>query len=91
MSESKNRSAGDSSGTGSVATDSDAVRQAFSALSFEQKISTLLQIEFDILGEAVDTVVSAASKAVDDIANYCAPSEPSASSTPGAGGAASTS
>ena len=71
--------------------DAGAVRQAFAALPFDQKFSTLIQIELDILGDAVDSVVSAASKAVDDIARCCAPSEQSASATPGAPGSASAS
>jgi hypothetical protein len=69
----------------------DAVREAFAALPFDQKFSTLIQIELDIFGDAVDSVVSAASKAVDDIASCCWPSEQSASATPGAGGPTSTS
>lgn len=69
-------------------TAADDVRQAFSGLPFEQKISTLIRIELDMLGDAVDTVVSAASKAVDDIATAC--SEPSGTKTPSSGGQAST-
>lgn len=49
----------------------DDVRQAFSGLPFEQKVSTLIRIELDMLGDAVEAVVSAASKAVDDIATSC--------------------
>jgi hypothetical protein len=88
MSESKNAS-GESSG--SVGNDPDAVRQAFGALPFDQKFSTLIQIELDILSEAVDTVVSAASEAVDDFVRCCAPSEQPDSATPGAPGSAATS
>lgn len=47
----------------------DDVRRAFSGLDFEEKISTLIRIELDMLGDAVETVVSVASKAVDEIAN----------------------
>jgi hypothetical protein len=47
------------------------VRHAFSGLPFEQKLSTLIRIELDMLGDAVEAVVSAASKAVDDIAASC--------------------
>lgn len=53
------------------------IRDAFSGLPFEQKFSTLIRIELDMLGDAVDAVVSAASKVVDDIANAC--SEPACS------------
>lgn len=73
--------------TSSGNTAADDVRHAFSGLPFEQKISTLIRIELDMLGDAVDTVVSAASKAVDDIANAC--SEPPGTKTPSPGGPAS--
>ena len=66
----------------------DDVRQAFSGLPFEQKLSTLIRIELDMLGDAVDIVVSAASKAVDDIATAC--SERSGTKTASSGGQAST-
>ena len=86
MTESKNE--GGESGTRSEGSKpgnaSDAVRQAFSALAFDEKFSTLIQIELDMLGDAVDSVVSAASRAVDDLARCCARSEQSASATPGA-------
>ena len=59
------------SGNSSAKSAADDVRQAFSGLPFEQKFSTLIRIELDMLGDAVDAVVSAASKAVDDIANAC--------------------
>ena len=45
----------------------DAVRKAFAALPFEQKISTLIRVELDMLGDAVNSVMSAASKAADEI------------------------
>jgi hypothetical protein len=48
---------------------SEAVRQAFAALPFDQKVSTLIRVELDMLGDAVDTVVSAASRAADEIAD----------------------
>jgi hypothetical protein len=41
------------------------VRRAFAALPFDQQISTLIRIELGMVGEAVETVVSAASKAND--------------------------
>ena len=47
------------------------VRRAFTALPFEQQISTLIRIELDMLGEVVETVASAASRAADDIVNAC--------------------
>lgn len=89
MSESRNESGtGGGSGTG---TASDYVRQAFSALPLDQKFSTLIRIELDMLGDAVDTVVSAASKVVDDIARCCECPEQTDSATPGAAGSAPTS
>jgi hypothetical protein len=45
------------------------VREAFAALPFEKKISTLLRVELDMFGDAIDAVVSAASKAADQIAD----------------------
>lgn len=66
----------------------DAVRKAFSALPFEQKISTLIRVELDMLGDALNSVMSAASKAADEISKAfseanCAPAdEPIAGSGP---------
>ena len=76
------------SNAGSAADD---VRQAFAGLPLDQKISTLIQVELDMLGDAVSTVVSAVSKAVDDVARACESSEQSGPATSGAGGQASTS
>ena len=66
----------------------DDVRQAFYGLPLEQKFSTLIRIELDMLGDAVEAIVSAASKAVDDIANAC--SEQSGSKTASSADQAST-
>ena len=71
------------SGNSSAKNAADDVRKAFSGLPFEQKFSTLIRIELDMLGDAVDAVVSAASKAVDDIAASCcqdSTNEPASSS-----------
>jgi hypothetical protein len=46
----------------------DEVRRAFAGLSVEQKVSTLLRIELDMLGDAVEAVVAVASRAVDEAA-----------------------
>jgi hypothetical protein len=67
---------------GSAAED---VRQAFAGLPLDQKILTLIQVEVDMLGDAVESVVSVVSKAVNDVANAWDAPEPSASKTPGAG------
>ena len=69
----------------------DDVRQSFAGLPLDQKISTLIQVELDMLGDAVSSVASAVSKAVDDVARACEGSEQSGSATQGAGGQASTS
>ena len=62
------------------------VRKAFAALTFEQKITTLIRVELDMLGDAVKTVVDAASKVADDIANAVAKPCPDTSEGPGARG-----
>jgi hypothetical protein len=49
---------------------SRSVREAFAALPFEKKIATLLRIELDMFGDAIDTVVNAASRAADEISDY---------------------
>ena len=77
------------SGHSSAKNAADDVRQAFSGLPFEQKFSTLIRIELDMLGDAVDAVVSAASKAVDDIAASCC--QDSTNKTASSTGHASTS
>ena len=46
----------------------DAVRKAFAALPFEQKVATLFRVELDMVGDVVETVVNAASRAADEIA-----------------------
>lgn len=84
--ESGTRSA--SSNAGSPAED---VRQAFAGLPLDQKISTLIQVELDMLGDAVESVVSVVSKAVNDVAKAWESFEQSASTTPGAGHQGSTS
>ncbi|MEK6284484.1 MAG: hypothetical protein AABO57_01930 [Acidobacteriota bacterium] len=92
MAGSKNESGESVPGSGANARNAaDDIRQAFSALPFEEKFSTLIRIELDMLGDVVDSVVSAASNAVDELARSCARSEPSASATAGAGGSTTTS
>ena len=88
MTESKNEGESGTGGGSGAGNATDYVRQAFSALPFDQKFSTLIRIELDMLGDAVDTVVSAASKVVDDIARCCECSEQTASATPGTPGGA---
>lgn len=50
------------------ASAADAVRKAFAALPFEQKLATLFRVELDMVGDVVETVVNAAARAVDEIA-----------------------
>jgi len=53
-------------------TEADNVRKLFSRLPFDQKICTLLRIELDLVGEAVESVASGVSKLVDEIVDTCA-------------------
>jgi hypothetical protein len=55
-------------GKGSAA---DSVRQAFADLQFDEKLSTLIRIELDLVGDAFEWVVSAASKAADEVVKVC--------------------
>jgi hypothetical protein len=74
----------DYSSADSTAADSaaDAVRRAFAALPFEQKISTLLRVELDMVGDMVETVVNAASRAADEIADaFSGKGEPATDAT----------
>ena len=84
MTDSKKQTRSD---TGSKGTDAGSaaedVRKAFGALPLDQKVSTLIQVELDMLGDAVSTVVTAVSKAVDDLAKACEPSDQPGSATPG--------
>ena len=79
-----------SSEGGNAGSAADYVRQAFAGLPLDQKISTLIQVELDMLGDAVESVVSVVSKTVNDLAQAWETSEQSASKTPGAGDQGST-
>jgi hypothetical protein len=59
----------------------DAVRKAFAALPFEQKVCTMLRMELDMVGDVVETVVNAASRAADEIADAFSSNRPAASAT----------
>lgn len=74
----------DSGSTGNAGTAADDVRKAFAGLPLDEKVSTLIQVELDMLGDAVSTVVSAVSKAVEDVARACESPKQSSSETPGA-------
>jgi hypothetical protein len=58
-------------GSGANGRTADDVRQAFSALPFDQKILTLVRVELDMVGDAVEAVAAAASKALDEVVNAC--------------------
>jgi hypothetical protein len=45
------------------------VRRAFGRLPFDEQVATLIRIELDMVGEVVETVVSAASRAANDVAD----------------------
>jgi len=59
----------------------DAVRKAFAALPFEQKVCTLLRVELDMVGDVVETVVNAAARAADEIADAFTSKGPAESAT----------
>ena len=61
------------------------IRKAFAALPFEQKISTLIRVELDMLGDAVNSVMSAASKAADELSKAFTEAERANEPNPGAG------
>jgi 23S rRNA G2445 N2-methylase RlmL len=65
----------------------DEVRKAFAALPWDQKVCTMLRIELDMVGDVVETVVNAASRAADEIADAFSnrgSAEPSATTDPSA-------
>jgi hypothetical protein len=82
-------------GTGSESSNAwnpdEDVRKAFAGLPLDQKVSTLIQVELDMLGDAVSNVVSAVSKAVNEVAKACESSERPSTAAPGGGGQAPTS
>lgn len=64
----------------------EAVRKAFAALPFEQKMATLFRVELDMVGDVIETVVNAAARAVDEIAETLSgkpQAEPGAADNPG--------
>ncbi|HEY7911362.1 MAG TPA: hypothetical protein VIG62_05575 [Blastocatellia bacterium] len=58
------------------------IRKLFTSLDWDEKISTLVRVELDMVGDLVDAVVSRASRMVDEVAEAFSRSEPS--DTPGA-------
>ena len=63
----------------------ETVRRAFAALPLEQKLSTLVRVELDLLGDIADGVASAASKAVDEMARAFNNARTSSSGEPNTG------
>jgi hypothetical protein len=80
---------GAKAGNDATGRTADDVRQAFSALPLDQKILTLIGVELDMVGDAVEAVAAAASKALDEVANACTEHPKPAAS--GSAGQASTS
>jgi hypothetical protein len=54
-------------GTTSGSGEAEEVRRVFAALPFEQRLSTLLKVELDIVVDVIETVASAISQTVDDL------------------------
>ncbi len=51
-----------------------AVREAFAALPLDQRLVALVEVELDLLGDAAQSFMSAASKAADELVNaFCSP------------------
>lgn len=61
------------------------VRDAFASLPFDQKVSTLLRVEFDMVEKMANTVMSEASKALDEIADAVMGTKRESTNEPGAG------
>jgi hypothetical protein len=66
------------------------VRRAFAGLPFDEQVSTLIRIELDMVGGVVDTIVAAASRAADDIANAFNRATSSTAETSGPSGTAAS-
>jgi len=49
----------------------DEVRKAFAELPYDERISTLIKVELDMVGDAVENVVNAVSSAIDELAKAC--------------------
>jgi hypothetical protein len=45
------------------------VRRVFSALPIEQRLTALVQVQFDLVADVVEGAVGAVSKVLDDVAN----------------------
>ena len=66
----------------------EAVRKAFAALPLEKKVSTLVRVELDMLGEIADGVASAASSAFDELTRAFNNARHAPSAEPKPGGSA---
>ncbi len=56
----------------------DEVRKAFSALPLGDRFSTLLKVEIDLLGDVAESVLTGASRALDEICDVIIGPSPSA-------------
>ena len=65
---SRSRKEGSTSESRSAA---DEVRKSFAELPYEQRISTLIKVELDMVGDAVEKVVNEVSSAIDELVKAC--------------------
>lgn len=72
-------------GTSAQDDAAEAVRRAFAALPLDQKLSTLVRVELDLLGDIADGVASTASKAFDEMARAFNNARTSSSGEPSTG------
>jgi hypothetical protein len=63
----------------------EAVRRAFAALPLDERFTTLVKVQFDMLGDIAETIVSATSKVIDDLAEACSRPAAPAQEQPGTG------
>ena len=71
-------------GNGPQSSAAEEVRQAFAGLPLDQRLSTLVKVEIDMLGDVADRIVSAASGIADEIVEAFAGSEPADGGEPDA-------
>jgi hypothetical protein len=85
-------SEGTEPGVGQSKTDdeADAIRKGFAALPLDQKLATLLKIEFDLVAEGVEIVVNAASRVASEIADAVSGTTETAAPPPESGEASAS-
>ena len=77
-------SEGSGAGNSARRAAAEAVRQGFAALPFGDKLSTLVRVELDMLGDLADSMVCAAEKVADEIVGVFTCSEEQAPPQPAA-------